>query len=312
MVLSGRNVIQWSTPPKLYTYIEKFASDKCHPVRPGEAQNDPAQTRHRPPQEHGSRVTQRAESRLQESSLSIDRDSYEPAYSQLVNILRRSMAEGLFRPGDRLPSEAQICEHFGVSPMTVRRAINMLVDQGIVVAEQGRGTFVKPVAMGEASFHLRELQDLFSDSERTTVSVLEARIVKADVRVARKLQIEAGKRTVYIRRLISKDGEPALYHREYLIYDHTRPIVEAELEVTALKHLFQGAGGTLLKCGDISMEASLLTAEEACLLRVEQPMAAFVFEHLFYDFDDRPISWGWFVGRADLLRFTTRVGLLPE
>ncbi len=275
--------------------------------RPGKGQTSPI-----PCGPDEQRVTQKPESRLLENSLSIDRDSYEPAYAQLVNILRRSMAEGIFRPGDRLPSEAQICERFGVSPMTVRRAINLLVDQGIVVAEQGRGTFVKPVAMGEASFHLRELQALFSDSEHTSVSVLEARIIKADERVARKLQVEAGQRTVYIRRLISKDGAPALYHREYLVYDHTRPIVEAELEVTALQHLFQGAGETLLKCGDISMEATLLNEEEACLLGVSQPMAAFVFEHLFYDFDNRPISWGWFVGRADLLRFTTRVGLLSE
>lgn len=250
--------------------------------------------------------------RILEQTASIDRDSYEPAYAQLVHILRRSMATGIFRPGDQLPSEAQLCEHYGVSPMTVRRAINMLVDQGFVVAEQGRGTFVKPVAMGEASFQLRELQDLFNDNEHTTVRVLEARIVKADERVARKLQIAAGERTVYIRRILLTDDKPVLYHREYLIYDHTRPIVEAELEVTALQRLFRGTGGTILKCGDISMEATLLNDEEANLLGIDQPMAAFVFEHLFYDFDDKPISWGWFVGRADLLRFTTKVGLLAD
>jgi GntR family transcriptional regulator len=92
----------------------------------------------------------------------------------------------------------------------------------------------------------------------------------------------------------------------------TRPIVEAELEVTALQHLFSGAGETILKRGDISMDATLLTDEEAHLLQVRHPMAAFCFEHLFYDFDDKPISWGWFIGRADFLRFTTQVGLLAD
>ena len=257
-------------------------------------------------------MTQRPNGHILEQTASIDRSSYEPAYAQLVNILRQSMAAGILRPGDQLPSEAQLCERYGVSPMTVRRAINMLVDQGVVIAEQGRGTFVKPIAMGEASFQLRELQDIFNDTEHTTVNVLEARIVKADERVARKLEIAIGQRTVYIRRILRTDGLPSLYHREYLVYDPTRPIVEAELEVTALQRLFSGTGETILKRGDINMEATLLDEEEAQLLQVQQPMAAFCFEHLFYDFDDKPISWGWFIGRADLLRFTTQVGLLAD
>ena len=60
------------------------------------------------------------------------------------------------------------------------------------------------------------------------------------------------------------------------------------------------------------MEATLLDQEEAHLLQVQQPMAAFCFEHLFYDFDSKPISWGWFIGRADVVRFNTRVGILTD
>ena len=241
---------------------------------------------------------------------SIDRDSYEPAYVQLANILRQCMVTGILRPGDQLPSEAQLCERYDVSPMTVRRAINTLADQGVVIAEQGRGTFVKPVAMGAATFTLGNLQNLFNDQEHTTVQVLEARILGADERVARKLGIRIGQRTVYIRRLLRTDGMPSLYHREYLIYDPLRPIVEAELEVTALQRLFNGTGETILKHGDINLEATILNNEESQILQAAQPMAAFCFEHLFYDFDDRPISWGWFIGRADCLRFSTQVGLL--
>jgi len=247
-----------------------------------------------------------------EQSKSIDRDSYEPAYVQLVNSLRHSMASGLLRPGDQLPSEAQMRERYGVSPMTIRRAINILVDQGIVMAEQGRGTFVRPVAMSAATFQLGQLQNLFSDREHTTVTLLEARIVAADERVARKLAINMGKRTIYIRRLLRAEDGPAFYHREYLIYDPTRPIVEAELEVTALQQLFSGSAESILKHGDINIEATILNDEESRLLQAPQPMAAFCFEHLFYDFDNKPVSWGWFIGRADRLRFTTQVGLNME
>jgi len=257
-------------------------------------------------------MAKRPPTQVLELSNSIDRSSYEPAYAQLANILRQSMANGALRPGDQLPSEAQLTERYHVSPMTVRRAINILVDQGVVIAEQGRGTFVRPVAMSAATFHLAQLQDLFNDPEHTTVKLLEARVVAADERVARKLDIAQGKRTIYIRRLLTMDDTPAFYHREYLIYDPRRPIVEAELEVTALQRLFSGTSESLLKHGEISIEATLLNDEEARLLQAPQPMAAFCFEHVFYDFDGKPISWGWFIGRADRMRFTTHVGLVSS
>jgi DNA-binding GntR family transcriptional regulator len=244
-----------------------------------------------------------------QQTASIDRASFEPAYAQLASILKQSMADGLLRPGDQLPSEAQLVERYGVSPMTVRRAINLLVDSGMVSAEQGRGTFVRPIAMHAATFQLGQLHNLFDDA---TVQVLEVRIIAADERVARKLCIQEGKRTIYIRRLLWNDNQPSFYHREYLIYDPTRPIVEAEMEVTALQQLFRGGSESLLKRGEISMEATLLNEEEARLLQVPGPMAAFCFEHLFYDFDNHPVSWGWFIGRADRLRFSTQVGLLSD
>jgi DNA-binding GntR family transcriptional regulator len=247
-----------------------------------------------------------------EETAPIDRESFEPAYAQLARILRRGVATGKLRPGDQLPSESQLCQRYRISPMTVRRAVNILIDQGVVTAEQGRGTFVRSVAMGAATFQLSELQSLFSDPAHTGVQLLETRIVTADERIARKLRIPVKQRTIYIRRLLRTDGVPTFYHREYLVYDPARPIVESEMEVTSLQHLFSGSGETILKRGELSIEATLLTAEEADLLQAPLPLAAFCLEHLFYDFDDRPISWGWFVARCDRLRFTTRVGPLPE
>jgi DNA-binding GntR family transcriptional regulator len=253
-------------------------------------------------------MTRRPKSQVLDRALSIDKSSYEPAYLQLVNILRYNVATGALRPGDQLPSESQLCDRYGISPMTVRRAINLLVDQGVVVAEQGRGTFVKPVELGAATFHLATLQDIFSD-QATTVKLLETRIISADERVARKLAIAIGQRTVYIRRLLCSNGVPAFYHREYLIYDPKRPIVEAEMEVTALHGLFSGTGETILKRGELNLEAAILNDEEARLLQAVSPSAAFCIEHLFYDFDDCPISWGWFICPGDRLRFNTQVGL---
>lgn len=244
----------------------------------------------------------------EERVVAIDRSSYEPAYAQLVRILLGQIADGVFRPGDRLPSEAQLCERYGVSGMTVRRVINILADQGVVIAEQGRGTFVKPLELGTATFDLQQLQQIFREGQ-STVTLLEARITSATERTASKLAIEVGDRLVFIRRLILQSEKPMLLHREYVIYDPTRPLVEAEMEVTALRGLFDGAGGSDLKRGDLTVEATVLTEEEATLLHSEAGMPAFRLEHIFYDFDDRPVSWGWFICSGDRLRFTAAIGV---
>lgn len=241
----------------------------------------------------------------------IDRNSYEPAYAQLADILRRQVAAGMFRPGDQLPSEAMLCRRYEVSPMTVRRAINLLADEGVVSTAKGRGTFVKALELGRAAFDLQELQALFDDPAMM-VKLLDVRIVSADERTARKLNLTVGAKTIYIRRLLTVNGEPAFYHREYLNYDPTRPIVEAEMEVTALRGLFDGMSSALLKRGELSIEACLLNEDEANLLQTLPPVAAFCLEHLFYDFDDQPVSWGWFICHGDYLRFTTKVGISDE
>lgn len=241
----------------------------------------------------------------------IDRKSYTPAYAQLAEILRHQISSGEFRPGDQLPSESQLCQKYNVSPMTVRRVINILADQGIVLTIQGRGTFVKPLELETASFSLHEFQSLFEDVEHTKVKLLEARIHTATERIARKLAVEPGRRIIFIRRLIFREGEPLLYHREHLIYDPTRPIVEAEMEVTSLYGLFAGRG-TELKWGELSLEATLLTEEEARILHSEFQRPAFRLEHIFYDFTNHPISWGWFIFDGNRLRFTTTVGVKDE
>ena len=97
-----------------------------------------------------------------------------------------------------------------------------------------------------------------------------------------------------------------------MIYDPARPIVEAELEVTALRGLFDGAGSAILKRGKLRVEVCLLNDQEAKILKSPQPAPAFSLEHLFFDFGERPISWGWFICRSDYLRFTTTVGITNE
>ena len=87
------------------------------------------------------------------------KESHErlPAYLHIVRTISDRIASGVYGPGAKLPSEAQLCVEFAVSPMTVRRALVILADKGVVAAEQGRGTFVRSFDLSDSVFTLEQL-----------------------------------------------------------------------------------------------------------------------------------------------------------
>jgi len=238
----------------------------------------------------------------------IDSPSFGPPYSQVARGIRERIVTGEYRSGDRLPSEADLCAMYGVSRMTVRRAVALLVQDGVAFTENGRGTFVRAPGLGAATFDLSSLRRLV-DAAATTVKISEARIVPPSPRVCRKLAVDAESHVVAIKRVVSSAGEPVFYHTEYLVFDPRRPLVEAEYGVTALRDLLANAGKSGFKYGRLELHASTLTETEASYLGEEPGTSAWVIEHLFFDFENRPVSWGRFIGRSDRLDLSTMVGV---
>lgn len=76
------------------------------------------------------------------TSKNVNPDSMTPMYKQIIDILSRKMDEGELKPGDRIPSEAELMQTYHVSRITVRSAINELEEDGMVVRSRGKGTFV--------------------------------------------------------------------------------------------------------------------------------------------------------------------------
>jgi len=136
--------------------------------------------------------------------------------------------------------------------------------------------------------------------------------VQATPRVAEKLKVEEGVLVISIKRVLLRDDAPIFYHSEYLVRDPRRPLVEAELGVTSLRGLFSGVGEMDIKNGELTLHASALRESEAGYLGEKAGTLAWVIEHLFGDFDNRPVSWGRFICRADRLTMKARVGIVDE
>lgn len=231
-----------------------------------------------------------------------------PAYLLIADAISDRIASGAYRAGDQLPTEARLREEFGVSPMTVRRAVNILLDRGLVSTTQGKGTFVRPLDLTEAVFRLEEVTGGWLADSSVDVTLLEASIRPADAAVAEVLGLPSGTPTVFLRRLLSREGAPFAYQLEHVVYDEHRPLVEGQLKITSLDGLLRAAGGERLPRGWLRITAVGLDGEAAAMLQEPAGAPALRLEHVFQDFDGRPVSWGWFLCRADQFQLTTRIG----
>ncbi|MBN1319716.1 MAG: GntR family transcriptional regulator [Thermoleophilia bacterium] len=263
------------------------------------------------PQQGGGSVAQPTVSARVAQAGYRGRTSHEPAYLHIANAIADRIGAGVYRPGDQLPTEALLRAEFGVSPMTVRRAISILLDRGLVTTTQGKGTFVRALDLGEAVFRLQEITDMWIGDDSVDVVLLEASIAGATEEVATMLECAPGAPTVFMRRLIRRRGVPLIYQLEHVLYDEHRPLVESQLQVMSLDGLLRSSRGAGIPSGQLTIEAVNLEADEASMLGVPDGSPAFRLAHIFSDFDGQRVSGGVFLCRGDQFRLTTHIGVLP-
>jgi GntR family phosphonate transport system transcriptional regulator len=132
-----------------------------------------------------------------------------PLYLQIADELRRNIEEAVFKVGDRLPTETELSKRFGVNRHTLRRAMEVLRQEGIVGVERGRGTFVMatPIAVPIGK-RVRFNEALKSQSLQPSWQVLRIVELQADARYSNRLEIEVGAPVILFERLSSVEDIP--------------------------------------------------------------------------------------------------------
>ena len=148
----------------------------------------------------------------------IDFNSAIPYYYQLQKYLESKINSGEWEPGQKLPSEKELCEHFGVSRTVVRQALNELTYDDLVETQKGRGSFV---AAPKYAWHLMQslsgfYEDAVAAGQTVKTRVLELEIVPASGEVAEYLRLEPGAPVTMLKRLRFVDGEPIVVVTTYI------------------------------------------------------------------------------------------------
>ncbi len=234
----------------------------------------------------------------------LDHSSPVPLYFQLASQLEAAIDRGDLGAGQRLDNEIQLADRLGVSRPTMRRAIQELVDKGLLVRKRGVGT---QVIQGALKRHV-ELSSLYDDLAKShrkpSTEVLKLETCPADEDVAGVLGLEHGEKVAYIERVRKADGEALAIMRNWLPID-LAPGRE-DLEREGLYALMRRMN-VHMRIANQRIGAAAATYAQARLLGVSKNAPLLTMERITYDDRGRAVELGRHAYRAEAYSFEITV-----
>lgn len=220
-------------------------------------------------------------------------DTRLPRYQRLRDELAAQIAEHRWRPGEAIPTEQELARAYDVAVGTVRKAVDVLVADGLLERFQGRGTFVRRASFDGSLFRFFRFQSRRGERRIPASRILLREVIDAPSAVAATLQIETGAQVIRMSRLRLIDDAPILAEEIWLPYEPFAAF--AELDTAEIGDLLYPVYET--HCNQVIASASeTLTVDvvdpmHARLLRIETGTPVVVIERLAYGYDRRPLEW---------------------
>ena len=213
---------------------------------------------------------------------------YAPRYREIEASLRERIAR--LRPGQRLPSDADLCEEFGVSRMTARHAMAQLADEGLVRRDPGRGTFVaEPPTHRRANFLMTFSHEMRRQGRVPSSRIVERRVRRPIDRERTELRTTRDSEVVELRRVRLADHEPVALETAVLTAACIGPVLAADLETGSLHEALIGEGIVPTR-GQATIGAEAASSDDAVLLGVTPGSPMLVERRLIFDQRGRPIE----------------------
>jgi len=238
---------------------------------------------------------------MDNQNIHIDKTSPTPIYRQIEDALRERIRNGALRPYDLIPSENELSRGLGVSPMTVRQAMSLLVKDGFAYRERGKGTFVAPPRLDHPLTRMVGFtEDMHARGFNPTNQIMEFQALPSTEEVAGLLQIPVGEQVLFIKRTRFLDGHPVGVHETYLRGMHfNREELE---EIGSLYQLLQ-LHGMILEGGQDVIEAISATEELVELLAVAPKEPLLKVTRVAYLKGGVPIELVYAIYRSDFYRY---------
>ncbi len=213
-----------------------------------------------------------------------------PLYIQVKELMTRRIIDGAWTPGMALPSEFRLAQQFGVSQGTVRKALDALSGENVVVRRQGRGTFVAAHDPHDSLFHFFHLVGMDGSRPRVESRLLACRHGRANREECRKLDLDTGAGVIRIRRVRILDGVDSIYERIALPSAQFGGL-ERETVPNELYSLYQARFGVTVSRAIEHLRAVAADADDARAIDVKIGEPLLEIDRRAISLDGRPIEW---------------------
>ena len=225
--------------------------------------------------------------------MSQDAPTFSPLYRQIKALIIQALEAGEWRPGQVIPSEQELAVRFGVSQGTVRKAIDEMAAENLLVRKQGKGTYVASHNDPRALFRFLRLVPLDGDLSHPTSVPLDCWRAKAGQEASRMLAIEPGAPIIIVRRLLQFALKPVVIDEIYLSGETFQGLTAEVLQSWngSLYSLFETRFGLRMIRAQERIRAVAADRNASEALKVAEGTPLLSVERVTYTYGDKPVEW---------------------
>jgi GntR family transcriptional regulator len=218
--------------------------------------------------------------------------TFSPLYQQIKALITQSLQSGEWKPGELIPSEVELAGRYKVSQGTVRKAIDELSAENLVVRRQGKGTFVATHNEARAHFRFLKLMPDEGVPHQPDHQYIEVKRIRAPAEVARLLDLKSGDAVVYIKRLMSFGSAPTILEELWLPGQLFKGLTAERLAEYKgpMYGLFESEFGTRMIRATEKIRAVAADAGSAELLKVAPDTPLLCVDRVSYTYGDRAVE----------------------
>ncbi len=240
----------------------------------------------------------------------VDPNDIIPKYYQLINIIRSKIESGEWLPHDPIPSERHLETLYNVSRTTIRQALGILIRQGYLYREHGRGTFVSPQKLQKG---MTELTSFSEDMQKRGLTpgdvILEIGPVDIPSKIGQLLDLDPDIKQLFkIERIRLADNKPMGLQTSYLVLNENQVIEQKELEeIGSLYKILREKFNLIPTEADETLEVTVASHREAALLQVTEGSPLLLSERVLFSQYRRPIEFVKILYRGDRYKYYARL-----
>lgn len=225
-------------------------------------------------------------------SETLNRESAVPLYMQLADILRAKVESGEWKATQKIPSENELNQTYGIARMTARQVIAQLVNEGLLFRVQGKGTFVQPskIATPPPSGYRGIRDQLERLGYPTSTRVIEVGSTNASPEVAKALDLAVGDPVMQVRRVRMVKEEPISYHCSYVPQELAPDLPRHDTGARQLCMVLAEEYGLSMGRVMESLEITIASDEEAKLLGVHRRSPLLLLQQRIHSPEGRPFE----------------------